>query len=94
MVGAPCSSHSLIASGYFTCGVERQAIKVLRDAGASRLTLPQPLTVEQLVRARRPYGSRGRARVEHVVGPRSWAARRRANNIELHPLLAIEALRR
>lgn len=57
----------LIASGFFSCGVERQDVKVLRDPGAARLTAPQQVTVEQLVGARRPYGSRGRARIERIV---------------------------
>ena len=57
----------LIASGFFSCGVERQDVKVLRDPGAAHLTAPQHVTVEQLVGARRPYRSRGRARIERIV---------------------------
>lgn len=40
---------------------------MLRDPGAAHLTAPQRITVEQLVGAPRPSGSRGRARIERAV---------------------------
>jgi hypothetical protein len=57
----------VIASGFFSCGTERQEMKVLRDRGAARLSAPVHVTVEQLIRARRPRSLRGRSRVEHLV---------------------------
>jgi hypothetical protein len=58
----------LLLAQFFSCGLERREIKVLRDLPSGALAQVQRTTVERLANVPRPRrGGRGRAPIEHDV---------------------------